>query len=141
MAGFNQRRDDEGALVRRLLDTEKRLANLERRKVGAWLTPTLLNSWTQYASSTTRGYFKDPVGVVHLRGRLVTTGASGTTAFQLPAGYRSDSSYPRFALPAANGTTPVAAFVIIDPSGNVNITYASGATDVSINGVTFLAEN
>lgn len=107
---------------------------------AAWITPGLLNSWTQF-SGTIVGYLKDPLGFGHLRGRLATTGTSGSIALQLPAGFRPDGSTPRFVVSGVNGSTPTLAFITIDPSGNLSIFYAAGTTDVAINGVTFLAEN
>lgn len=49
----------------------------------AWNTPTLLNSYTAPRSI---GYFKDSLGIVHLRG--TATGGSADTIFTLPVGYR-----------------------------------------------------
>ena len=52
----------------------------------AWITPTLVNGWTQYSIYTV-GYRKDSFGRVKLRG-AIQSGANGTIAFTLPAGYR-----------------------------------------------------
>lgn len=50
--------------------------------------PALLNAWAVYgASFTPPGYYKDPDGVVHLRG-LIKDGTVGLVAFTLPPGYR-----------------------------------------------------
>lgn len=55
---------------------------------AAWTAPTLLNSWANYGSPwNPSGYWKDSLGVVHLRG-LVSTGATGSIIFVLPVGYR-----------------------------------------------------
>ena len=64
---------------------------VDRRKTltgEAWITPTLLNGWTQFdAVNFPAGYYKDSSNIVHLRGNL-SGGVSNTTAFALPAGYR-----------------------------------------------------
>lgn len=50
---------------------------------------TYQNSWTDFGSTFAgAGYWKDAYGVVHLRGRIKTTGALNTTAFTLPSGFR-----------------------------------------------------
>jgi len=51
--------------------------------------PTLTNSWVNVddAIYNAAGYWKDNHGYVHVRGRI-SSGASGTTAFTLPSGYR-----------------------------------------------------
>lgn len=53
----------------------------------AWQAPTLLNSWVNFGGSfATVAYYRDAVGIVHLKGRM-KTGTVGTIAFTLPAGY------------------------------------------------------
>ncbi|HEY9694190.1 MAG TPA: hypothetical protein V6D15_18455 [Oculatellaceae cyanobacterium] len=53
----------------------------------AWQTPTFQNSWVNYDNGyNPAGYFKDSLGIVHLRG-LVRGGTNNTTIFTLPAGY------------------------------------------------------
>ncbi|GAX37251.1 hypothetical protein [Nodularia sp. NIES-3585] len=54
----------------------------------AWQTPTLKNGWVNYDNTyNPAGYFKDSLGIVHLRG-LVKNGSTTTTIFLLPVGYR-----------------------------------------------------
>ena len=53
----------------------------------AWITPTLINGWASSSSYPTVGYFKDTLGIVHLRGVLIN-GTASTVPFVLPAGYR-----------------------------------------------------
>jgi len=51
-----------------------------------WQTPTFQNGWVNYGDVyNLAGYFKDSLGVIHLRG-LVKNG--GGTIFTLPEGYR-----------------------------------------------------
>lgn len=110
-----------------------------------WVTPTLLNSWTRSAGGSgadPAGYVKDPLGSVHLRGRF-SGGASGSVVFTLPAGFRPGNTDDLYAAAAYNGSAggPVAAFADITSAGSVALYYATGASDVSIGGITFLAEN
>jgi hypothetical protein len=54
----------------------------------AWQAASLQNSWANFGGSQTpAGYWKDPFGIVHVRG-LIYNGTGGNTAFTLPAGYR-----------------------------------------------------
>jgi hypothetical protein len=97
--------------------------------------PTLTNAWTNLNAGqfTSAGFFKDSDGMVNLQGALATTGASGSSAFTLPAGYR----------PAKTVTIPIAApigltaFVQIDTAGLVMPNYGAGATFVSLDSVQF----
>jgi hypothetical protein len=55
-----------------------------------WQTPTFENGWGNYGSSyNTAGYYKDPLGTVHLKG-MVSGGTVGDSVciFTLPASYR-----------------------------------------------------
>ena len=63
------------------------------REVGAAGQPPFTNSWSNLdASRTSAAFWKDPLGVVHLKGVIKNAGGAGigsnTTAFVLPAGYR-----------------------------------------------------
>lgn len=54
----------------------------------AWINATYQNGWVDYhASYHSVGYYKDPFGVVHLRG-IAKDGTNGTAIFTLPSGYR-----------------------------------------------------
>lgn len=108
---------------------------------SAWIAPTLLNSWANTPGLVPAGFMKDSLGFVHLRGRL-GGGTSGTMAFVLPAGYRPGPAGSAGTYPAGgfDSTTPVAAGVAIDDTGDVDIFYASGATDVGIGSISFFAE-
>jgi len=60
--------------------------------VEAWQTSggTMGTNW---GAAATLGWFKDPFGVVHLRGALVgQAGVSSSLAYTLPLGYRPDQS-------------------------------------------------
>lgn len=52
----------------------------------AWITPTLLNGWTNYGTDVLKMY-KDEFGIVHIRGRI-RGGLALTIIMTLPVGYR-----------------------------------------------------
>jgi hypothetical protein len=53
-----------------------------------WTAPSFLNGWLNYGNGyNPAGYFKDSMGMVHLRG-LVKSGTMNAAIFNLPAGYR-----------------------------------------------------
>ncbi|TRU87598.1 MAG: hypothetical protein EWV76_06650 [Microcystis novacekii Mn_MB_F_20050700_S1] len=53
-----------------------------------WIVPAFMNGWVNYYDGyNPAGYFKDSLGIVHLRG-LVKNGTNNTTIFTLPVGYR-----------------------------------------------------
>jgi hypothetical protein len=55
---------------------------------AAWTAPTLAGTWVNFNSGySPAGYYKDPMGFVHLRG-LVVSGTANTTIFTLPVGSR-----------------------------------------------------
>jgi len=55
-----------------------------------WQTPALQNDWVRYDNTyNPPSYFKDSVGIVHLRG-LVRTGTMRTAIFTLPSEYRPE---------------------------------------------------
>jgi len=60
----------------------------------AWINITYLNSWVSYGSGyAAAGYYKDSMGIVHLRG-LVKNGSSGTAVIGiLPVGYRPETRW------------------------------------------------
>jgi hypothetical protein len=89
------------------------------------------NSWVNFgAPNESASYYKDPLGVVRLRG-IVKSGTINTAMFTLPAGYRP-SNTRHFAV-VSNG-----AFgdVYVDSSGNVICSVGSN-TWVSLDSVTF----
>lgn len=101
-----------------------------------WKTPTLLNSWVNYNTTTYvgAGYYRDRNGTVWIRG-LVAGGASGTTIFTLPVGYRPLLQH-HFAIDARDGFGQL----VVDNAGNV--VFSSGAiggtgTYASISGISF----
>jgi hypothetical protein len=59
----------------------------------AWIAPTFSGTWANVGGGfNNAGYYKDPFGVVHLRG-LVKSGTIPSTIFTLPVGYRPTAQY------------------------------------------------
>ena len=120
--------------------------DLASRSVNTWVelpnsnTP-LLNNWVVYDNATgftQPAYLKDANGFVHLKG-IVEGGAANSAIVTLPAGYRPLERHIFFGYAsggeaaridvAANGT------VVADPGA-----FVSSLTSVSLDGITFLAE-
>lgn len=102
----------------------------------AWVSPTLQNGWVNYGGNeATAQYWKDPCGTVHIKGFIKNgTTLSGTTIFQLPAGYRptDNSSFAQL----SNGAFGAIGVAL---NGNVYVLVAN-ATSLSIN-CSFRADN
>ena len=102
-------------------------------RVEDWQAPALLNGWIAFdAAHNDAGYWKDPHGVVHLRG-MMKNGAIGAAIFIMPAGYRP----PRRELFAtiSNGAL---GFLYVDPTGVV-VPFTGSNVYFAIDGVTFRA--
>jgi hypothetical protein len=87
-----------------------------------WIAPTLLNSWVNYgAPFANAGYFKDTLGLVHLRGVMKDGSGLGTAIFNLPSGYRPSAqvNYPS----VSNGL-----FCLISVQTNGDVVHVSGGS-------------
>lgn len=100
----------------------------------AWITPTLINGWTQNTGATTT-YMKDEMGFVHFKG-AIRGGTNDTSAFQLPVGYRPLQQGEYI---VSAGAYSVVAMVRVDTAGNVKIT-GTNVNWVSLEAITFRAE-
>jgi hypothetical protein len=108
------------------------------RTQPAWIVPTLSGTWTHYGSPyADAAYYKDTLGRVHLRG-LVRNGVSGTTIFNLPAGFRPETQQIRITM-AHNGTNHVLQRITLLANGNVNHDVVGGTTWVTLEGISFRA--
>lgn len=99
------------------------------------IAPTLINSWLNLgAGHTEAGYWKDTVGIVHIRG-VISEGATGNTAFILPVGYRPAKIIGFAATSGVHGD----AYVWINPLGEVVIQIGS-TIGVFLDNIAFRAE-
>lgn len=116
---------------------ERNLSRTRRARRAAWKSPTLTNSWAVFGAAPTYeqiGYALDNDGYVHLKG-LLKSGASGTSAFTLPTGYRPVRD-TQVAIAASGGL----AYVLIGVDGTVkptNSTNSAVLTYASLSGVSF----
>lgn len=103
-------------------------------KLREWVAPTLLNSWVNYGGVyQTPGYYKDPLGMVHLRG-LVKDGTTtaGTTLFTLPVGFRPLAQTVCITL-----TNSVLGTMNIETDGDVNVGGGTSSAWFSLENITF----
>lgn len=106
-------------------------------QMTAWAAPSFVNSWVDGGAPQVCGYMKDPIGFVHIRGS-VKNGINGTTAFTLPAKFCPGQT---FDVVVGQVSTPGSG-VLVTSAGLVEI-FAGAATTtaVSLDGISFLAEN
>lgn len=106
--------------------------NKANKAQEAWITPTLLNGWTQITGQEA-AYMKDTLGFVHFKG-TVTTGTLSSVIFNLPAGYKP--AQPRSFPTMANGL-----FGRINVSTAGTVVFAAGsASVVYLDGITYKGE-
>jgi hypothetical protein len=102
----------------------------------AWITPTLLNSWVNYAAGfNTLQYKKDADGIVTIKG-VVKDGTLDTTIFILPAGYRPAA---RFWTRQAESPSGTLARIDIYATGSVDQVNGTSTTILTIDAI-FKAE-
>lgn len=110
------------------------------RCVGEVLTAVTYadGNWVDYGSGFTGvGYWRDAIGLIHLRGLAKTTvvRAVGATIFTLPAGFRPAAQE---LFPVNIGTTGTHGRVDVAAGGQVYIQTALAANDfVSLSGIVF----
>ena len=116
-------------------------------EVGAPGQPEFLNSWANLLDHAEPiGFYKDQEGVVHLKG-TATAGVS-SAIFRLPPGYRPENGdFIRVPVACFGAGCPndVGALMIVSsnftplPEDEDAVLSPTGATDVSLSGVTFRA--
>jgi hypothetical protein len=89
----------------------------------AWQTPTLLNGWVNYGSVyAPAGFYKDPLGIVHLRGG-VKSGTIGLNVFTLPVGYR-----PAFDLVFVTSSNALQGQAVVKANGDIALMIGSSVS-------------
>jgi hypothetical protein len=97
------------------------------------INATLTNGWVNYATDNLARYWKDPLGNVHINGRIKGGSISDSTSlFILPAGYRPKENYYQSVL-GAN--------IYIFSDGNIRIFGCSNNNQVCLDGIQFRAYN
>jgi hypothetical protein len=114
------------------------VSNLQQE---AWSIPVLENSWTNYGNGfSPASYFKDSLGMVHLRG-LVATGTFNACILTLPAGYRPGYHGIYSVRYYLTGTGEGGIRLDVQTTGCVQATSATAAiTWLSLENVNFLGE-
>lgn len=129
--------DNTNAALQELgaLNAETQYAlNLKAEKQQSeWLAPTLINGWTNLEYAEPSGYYKDPFGIVHVKG-IVKGGAVGQPLFILPVGYR-----PMFLRRYAVIANDAIGHIEVFNSGYVYLWLGSNVW-VSLDAITFRAE-
>jgi len=109
-------------------------ATIEWINVGTPGAPAFEAGWNEVASRNSVAFWKDPYGIVHLRGGLVsTTFVSGI--FTLPVGYRPGVQFLDF--PAAGLGS--GNYIVIDNGRVITNGTVSTGTFVSLEGISFHA--
>lgn len=104
-----------------------------------WNDVTFTNSWANVGGSYYNAqYTKDAWGRISLRGRI-NTGTSGNACFTLPEHFRPNALV-EFICAGEAGGSPAVAYVTIDSSGVVTPTISGASIEVSLDGLTFIAE-
>lgn len=107
------------------------------REIGTPGEPGFQSGWENAGGGfSTAAFYKDPLGVVHLKGNL-SNATDETTAFTLPPGYRPSQN---LFMPAAGAPSPVAANLVVETDGDAIPTCAgAGSCIAGIDGLTFRA--
>ena len=104
---------------------------------GVGSAPAFQNGWVNVGGGTAvTAFYKDRLGNVTVKGH-VTTGTAGTAVFTLPTGYRPLERYD-FAITRPD--TGAASMATILSTGDVIPTGGAGNTHVSLDGISFRAE-
>lgn len=109
----------------------------------AWTLPTLAGSWTHFDATEAIwpkvGYYKDALGIVHLKGAATYNGGA-LDLFTLPAGFRPAKT-ALYAIGANSGGPDMVEIQGpgLDADGLVRPTGMSSGTTIWLDGVTFRA--
>lgn len=99
-----------------------------------------VGNWAAYVGQTPPAYWKDPYGIVHLRGLLQNPSSTTGAMFVLPASYRP-INYAYFAVSDSNTTpTYLTVYITATTNGSVaagSVVVANSTQSVALDGVTF----
>jgi hypothetical protein len=108
-----------------------------RFEVEDWTeVSTLQNGW-QVQTGFTPAFYKDPFGVVRIRGRVIN-GTNETAVFTLPEGYRPQVNLI-FAIPRPAPTGGIFSQAWLFTNGEVTLRTANTAHQHVFDGITFRA--
>lgn len=124
----------------------QRVSVVEQKKAEkdapGWITPTLLNGWINYDSVSYLGasFNRDSTGRVRFAG-LIAGGSinPGVLVFRVPAGYRPKKQ-AMFDVPCSDGNTMYLGALVVGPDGSITLLRVPANGFLSLEGITFLAE-
>lgn len=95
-------------------------------ELPTWIAPTFVNSWENEEGRVPAGYYKDALGIVHVRMNVTGPGPGGTapTVFTLPVGYRPGGGQRQFAALDDSGLVQVAS---VNTNGAVSASTANAS--------------
>jgi S-layer homology domain len=107
-------------------------------EVGAPGEPGFKNGWANVGSGgSTAAFYKDPLGVVHLKGNVFNPASTSSVAFTLPPGYRPSQQLLLPVAALASGS-PTGSLVIL-PAGDVIPQCDVVNCSIGIDGLAFRA--
>jgi hypothetical protein len=114
----------------------------------AWQAATLVSPWYNLLDSASGhddppvSFYRDSVGIVHLRGTAAGSCSGNQLVFTLPSGYRPEYQL-LFVVPSESfaGGEPFARAVRVFPDGRVEVTCTSGSEWVHFQAIDFRAAN
>lgn len=125
------------SVARLAAEITRRLTPEAWHVIGAAGEPAFQNGWLNFGGTfDTAGYRKDPLGRVHLKGKI-KSGTGNTTIFTLPAGYQPAAG-KIFSVVTASGAGHVAGRVDVYPDGRV-VLLVGGNIALSLENVSFEA--
>jgi hypothetical protein len=83
----------------------------------------------------TTGYWRDPFGVVHLRGFAIRCGTAETTIFTLPPGFRPGKLEHFIAF--MENPTPETGLVTVEAKGDIVASEVTTNNSIALDGITF----
>lgn len=114
-----------GRQAAQIADLKRRVSTMGRDLGDEWIAATLQNGWTNAGGSyAPASYYKDPNGVVRLKGTVHgnVTPATSIVAFTLPTGYRPSAELDFSVLYIPTSTSAATlAVAAVKADGTVNL--------------------
>ena len=101
-----------------------------------WITPTLLNGWTQYNDTDWPVRYRRKGGLVYIRGLTIPPATTTSVIMNMPGGFRPKNETLRGAVDSGM----LYKQVYVNQNGNVSSSNGSSAGWLSLEGITYPAE-
>jgi hypothetical protein len=116
-------------------DNNTRITALET--ITPVAAPTFFSGWSNVGGSwMTAGYWKDSMGIVHIRGLVRMAPGTAGNIFTLPAGMKPSANTQ---FPSRCGDNKLC-YIVVNSNGNVDFGTTAGATpdiSVTLDGISF----